>query len=72
MIRPTLGIMTLYLKEKKLEELKAFILVLVEVIRKVAEAISPFMPQTAESILRQIGNEKVSKGKPLFPRIDIT
>jgi methionyl-tRNA synthetase len=60
------------LKEKKLEELKAFILVLVEVIRKVAEAISPFMPQTAESILRQIGNEKVSKGKPLFPRIDIT
>jgi hypothetical protein len=28
------------------------------------------MPNTAESILEQIGAEKINKGKPLFPRID--
>lgn len=56
-------------KEKKGEELKAFIYLLVEVIREVAGKIMPFMPQTAESILQQIGKERIQKGKPLFPRI---
>lgn len=56
-------------KEKKGEELKAFIYLLVEVIREAAEKIMPFMPQTAESILQQIGKERIQKGKPLFPRI---
>lgn len=58
-------------KEKREEELKAFIYLLVEVIRKVAETVAPFMPHTAESVIEQIGKEKIQKGKPLFPRIEI-
>jgi methionyl-tRNA synthetase len=59
-------------KEKKVDKLKGFIHLLIEVIRHVAEVISPFMPQTAESITQQLGEEKIKKGKPLFPRIDIS
>jgi len=58
------------LKENKTDELKEFICVLVEVIRKVADEISPFMPNTAKSILEQIGKDTIKKGNPLFPRID--
>jgi methionyl-tRNA synthetase len=58
-------------KEKKTDELKAFIYLLVEVIRSVGKAISPFMPQTASSIKEQLGGEIIKKGKPLFPRIEI-
>lgn len=58
-------------KENKKEELKAFIRLLVEVIRAVADEIMPFMPQTADSIIQQIGQDKIKKGNPLFPRIDI-
>ena len=57
-------------KENKTEELKAFIRLLVDVLREVAEQIYPFMPQTAESIKEQLGKDKIKKGKPLFPRID--
>ncbi|MFH1578489.1 MAG: methionine--tRNA ligase [Candidatus Omnitrophota bacterium] len=57
-------------KQEKLEELKEFIFLLVKVIEKVAYVISPFMPDTAESISRQLGKDKIEKGKPLFPRID--
>lgn len=57
-------------KENKTEELKAFIRLLVDVIRGVAVSLRPFMPQTAESILEQVGEERIVKGKPLFPRID--
>jgi methionyl-tRNA synthetase len=57
-------------KEKKIDELKAFIRLLVEVIREVAKSLSPFMPQTAELIIQQLGKDKIKKGKPLFPRID--
>ena len=57
-------------KEKKEDELKEFIYLLVEVIREVVENISSFMPQTAESIIQQIGKERIQKGKPLFPRIE--
>lgn len=59
-------------KENKTEELKAFIRLLVDVLREVAEQIYPFMPQTAESIKEQLGKDKIKKGKPLFPRIDLT
>jgi methionyl-tRNA synthetase len=59
-------------KEKKVDKLKGFIHLLIEVIRHVAEVISPFMPQTAESITQQLGEKKIKKGKPLFPRIDIS
>ena len=58
------------LKENKTDELKEFICVLIEVIRKVADEISPFMPNTAKSILEQIGKDTIKKGKPLFPRIE--
>jgi len=57
-------------KEEKTEELKGFIRLLVEVIREVAEDIAPFMPQTADAIMAQLGKDKIKKGKPLFPRID--
>jgi methionyl-tRNA synthetase len=57
-------------KADKLDELKAFIIILVGVLRKVAGAIYPFMPQTAESINEQLGTDKIKKGKPLFPRIE--
>jgi len=57
-------------KENKTDELKEFIFVLVNVIRNAGTAISPFMPQTASSINEQIGQPGISKGKPLFPRID--
>jgi len=57
-------------KENKREELKGFIRILAEVVRKVSEEIYPFMPDTALSISAQIGKEKIEKGKPLFPRIE--
>ncbi len=58
-------------KENRIDELKNFIHLLVEVLRKVADAISPFMPRTAESIIEQLGKDKIKKGKPLFPRINV-
>jgi len=59
-------------KENKTEELEAFIRLLVDVIREVADKLYPFMPQTAELILEQLSEDKVKKGGPLFPRIDIS
>ncbi len=58
-------------KENKTAELKEFIRLLVEVIRVTAEHIYPFMPSTSESISGQIGGDKIKKGNPLFPRIEI-
>ncbi len=57
-------------KENKTEELKSFIRLLVDVIRKTALEINCFMPKTSESILGQIGEDVIKKGNPLFPRID--
>jgi methionyl-tRNA synthetase len=57
-------------KEKRTDELKEFIFVLVDVIRKVEHSILPFMPQTAESIRQLLNKDKIQKGKPLFPRIE--
>jgi methionyl-tRNA synthetase len=58
------------LKQNKTDELKAFIGVLIQVLKKVADEISPFIPQTADSIIEQLGKDKIKKGKPLFPRIE--
>ncbi|MCX5699424.1 MAG: methionine--tRNA ligase [Candidatus Omnitrophica bacterium] len=58
-------------KEGKDEQLKAFIRLLVEAIRVVGQQIAPFMPKTAESIILQLGNAKINKTNPLFPRIEI-
>lgn len=57
-------------KENKAEELKCFISLLVEVLRAVASGIKPFLPNTAGSILDQVGLEAIKKGSPLFPRIE--
>ncbi len=57
-------------KENRLDELKGFISLLADVIRKVGKSIAPFMPRTAGSILEQAGSPEIKKGKPLFPRID--
>jgi methionyl-tRNA synthetase len=58
-------------KENRTEEIKGFIRLLVEVLRDVADKIYPFMPATSDSIKEQIGKDKINKGKPLFPRIEI-
>ena len=57
-------------KDKKEEELKAFIRLLVEAIIKVGQELSSFLPQTSSLILKQMGEAKIKKGNPLFPRID--
>jgi len=57
-------------KENRTDELKGFILILVDVIRNVEHAILPFMPQTAALIRTQLGEKEIKKGKPLFPRIE--
>ncbi|PIQ85171.1 MAG: methionine--tRNA ligase, partial [Candidatus Omnitrophica bacterium CG11_big_fil_rev_8_21_14_0_20_43_6] len=58
-------------KEAKEGQLKAFIRLLVEAIRAIGRQLAPFMPKTAESILLQLGNAKINKTNPLFPRIEI-
>jgi methionyl-tRNA synthetase len=58
-------------KESKTKELESFIAVLIAVLRAVAREIEPFMPQTAALISAQIKPDRVSKGAPLFPRIDV-
>ncbi|MFA6384982.1 MAG: class I tRNA ligase family protein, partial [Candidatus Omnitrophota bacterium] len=57
-------------KEEKTEELKAFIRLLVEVIRKTGSLLLPIMPSTGGSIQEQLGGPVVHKGLPLFPRIE--
>ncbi|HTY45998.1 MAG TPA: methionine--tRNA ligase [Patescibacteria group bacterium] len=57
-------------KEHKDQELRAFIRLLVDVIRQASQEIAVFMPQTAEAILQQIGQDRILKGRPLFPRIE--
>ncbi|MFA5155815.1 MAG: methionine--tRNA ligase [Candidatus Omnitrophota bacterium] len=57
-------------KEGKADQLKAFIRLLVEVIRDVTMHLYPFMPQTVDIIEEQLGTDIIKKGDPLFPRID--
>jgi len=57
-------------KEEKLDELKEFIFVLMEVIKNVTSEISPFMPETADKIMTKIKEGKIQKGTPLFPRLE--
>jgi len=56
-------------KEKKEDELKAFIILLVKVIRKAGEELMPFMPDTSRAIAEQLGEGRIRKGAPLFPRL---
>ena len=58
------------LKEGKKQELDSFILLLVYVIRRVSKILSPFMPQSAKMIQEQFASSQITKGVPLFPRIE--
>jgi methionyl-tRNA synthetase len=58
-------------KEGKAEQLKAFIRLLVQAIRVVGQELAPFMPKTAEAIILQLGGDRIQKGNPLFPRIEV-
>jgi len=57
-------------KENKDKELKEFLFVLIESIKKVSYEIYPFMPDTAAKIRQQIKKDKIEKAAPLFPRLD--
>lgn len=57
-------------KENRELELKSFIRLLVDLIRETAKEIAPFLPRTSELIFEQLGQERVKKGPPLFPRIE--
>ncbi len=69
-------------KENKKEELAHMIYLLLDTLRIISISIYPFMPETAKNISLQLGMEeksnslkegsKVSKTKPLFPRIEIS
>ena len=41
----------------------------VEKIRRIATALQPFLPETAEKILAQFKGPEIKSGAPLFPRI---
>ena len=57
-------------KQNKIDELGAFISLLVEAIRLISDQIYPFMPRTSDSIKEQLGETIIKKGNPLFPRIE--
>jgi len=56
-------------KDNKNKEIEEFLFILVEVIKKVADEIYPFMPDTATRIKSQIKEDRIEKAAPLFPRI---
>jgi len=57
-------------KEGRIDELKTFIRLLIDVIREVSKNLSAFMPQTAVLIDGQLAEDNIKKGKPLFPRLE--
>lgn len=59
-------------EEDKKERLEQVLYNLIESIKKGADLIAPFMPETAEKILAQLGDGKVTeKPEILFQRLDI-
>lgn len=55
--------------EKQGQELITILEGLVGDIRMIADALQPFLPETAEKILKQFKGPKVTSQPPLFPRI---
>lgn len=55
----------------KLDQLSAYIGFLVVILKKVSFHIHPYMPVTSKSIIEQLGDGRVKKGTPLFPRIEV-
>lgn len=58
-------------RQNKEKELKAFIRILIDCLDKICENLAIFMPSTTLMIKDQISGEKIKKGQPLFPRIEI-
>ena len=59
-------------EEDKKDRLETVLYNLIESIKKGAEAIAPFMPETAEKILAQLGDGKVTETPEiLFQRLDL-
>ena len=59
-------------EEDKKDRLETVLYNLIESIKKGAEAIAPFMPETAEKIFAQLGDGKVTeKPEILFQRLDL-
>jgi len=56
--------------ELKEREQKEVLTALVNQIRQIAIDLQPFLPETAEKILKQFEGPKIVKGEPLFPRKD--
>lgn len=54
---------------QKGDELSQTLRVLLDSINLVALDLRPFLPQTAEKILKQFGGPKIKAEEPLFPRI---
>ena len=42
---------------------------LITTLVQIATSLRPFLPATAEEILRRFSSEKIVKGTPLFPRL---
>lgn len=42
---------------------------LVKILRQVATDLAPFMPETAEKLMKQFGDEEIKRGENLFQRI---
>lgn len=62
------------ISEKKVWEMKGqekeeVLATLVRSIRQIAVDLVPFLPETAEKIMKQYGSEKIVKGEALFPRL---
>jgi methionyl-tRNA synthetase len=55
------------LKDKA--EIKKILEPVAQDILNVAELLSPFMPETAEKIIRQFSERRAKKSEPLFPRL---
>ena len=53
------------------DELDKILRPIVSEIQKIAFNLQPFLPETAEKILKQFAGPKIKSEKPLFPRIKI-
>ena len=51
------------------EEKKKILRELVGIIRQIGVDLKPFLPETAEKIMKQFGGEKIVRGKNLFERL---
>lgn len=51
------------------EKLNEVLKIDIEKLRQIALALQPFLPETAEKILKQFAGPKIKSGAPLFPRI---